>query len=141
MMKFDYSKIPFDEKSDLFGDFVLRPIIRIEVAFGEEKIPYLALIDSGADFSIFDAHIGELVGIDVKSGIPVVFAGAEKSRGSLAYLHEVDVKVGTEKLETKVAFSYNVADNGHGLLGQRGFFEHFVVKFDYAKKEIELKPK
>ena len=70
-----------------------------------------------------------------------MFAGAEQSRGSVAYLHDVDISVGTEKFKMKVAFSYNIADHGYGLLGQKGFFEHFTVKFDYAKKEIELKVK
>ena len=28
---------------------------------------------------------------------------------------------------------------GHGIVGQLGFFDHYIVKFDYAKEEIELK--
>ncbi|HEY4514567.1 MAG TPA: hypothetical protein VJJ22_00185 [Candidatus Paceibacterota bacterium] len=140
-MKFDYSKIPLDESSTLFGSFLLRPVIKIEIGFGKEKIPYLGLIDSGADFSIFDAQIGELLGIEVNAGIPVIFSGAEISRGSVAYIHGVDMIIGTKKLKTKVAFSYNISDSGHGLLGQIGFFEHFIVKFYYSKKEVELKAK
>ncbi|MEK9183748.1 MAG: hypothetical protein AAB890_01600 [Patescibacteria group bacterium] len=31
--------------------------------------------------------------------------------------------------------------HGHGILGQKGFFDMFVVKFDFLKKEIELKGK
>ena len=27
---------------------------------------------------------------------------------------------------------------GHGILGQKGFFENFIVKFDLRKGEIEL---
>ena len=38
-------------------------------------------------------------------------------------------------------FSYDIASHGYGLLGQKGFFENFTVKFDYSKSDIELKPK
>jgi len=27
----------------------------------------------------------------------------------------------------------------YGLVGQRGFFENFIVKFDLQKEEVELK--
>ena len=28
---------------------------------------------------------------------------------------------------------------GYGVVGQRGFFDKFVVKFDFLKEEVELK--
>ena len=30
---------------------------------------------------------------------------------------------------------------GYGVVGQLGFFENFTVRFDYAKQELELKPR
>ena len=35
--------------------------------------------------------------------------------------------------------SYDIALHGHGILGQKGFFDIFTVKFDLGKEEIELK--
>ncbi len=36
-------------------------------------------------------------------------------------------------------FSSEFSRLGHGILGQKGFFDTFVVKFDFLKEEIELK--
>ena len=41
--------------------------------------------------------------------------------------------------ETIVGFSYDIAKHGFGILGQKGFFDKFVVNFDLVKEEIELK--
>jgi hypothetical protein len=43
--------------------------------------------------------------------------------------------------ETIVGFSYEIAKFGFGILGQKGFFDIFVVKFDLSKEEIEIKPR
>lgn len=60
-MKFKYKK---------YGPGILRPVIPIEILYKSRSVPYEVLVDSGADFCIFDAEIGELVGIDVASGEP-----------------------------------------------------------------------
>lgn len=41
--------------------------------------------------------------------------------------------------KTIVGFSHDIARRGFGILGQKGFFDIFVVKFDLIKREIELK--
>lgn len=64
-MKFDYFKLPLSKRSDFFGHSVLKPIIPVQVSNGKNKLEYAALIDSGADFCIFDAEIGECLGLDI----------------------------------------------------------------------------
>lgn len=49
-----------------------RPIIPIEIINEKDRsqsIKYEVLVDSGADLNIFDAEIGEAIGIDISSGI------------------------------------------------------------------------
>lgn len=58
-MKFRYKK---------YAPGVLRPVIPIEITFQNRSVPYEVLVDSGADFCIFDAAIGELLDIDIESG-------------------------------------------------------------------------
>lgn len=41
----------------------------------------------------------------------------------------------------EVGFSYNIADHGYGLLGQKGLFDKFLVQFDLTSKQIELNVK
>lgn len=36
---------------------------------------------------------------------------------------------------------YNIPPFGYGVLGEEGFFDIFVIKFDFIKEEIELKPR
>jgi len=53
----------------------------------------------------------------------------------------VTLVIGGWKYPTIVGFSDEISDDSYGILGQRGFFDIFSVKFDYQKEEIELKQK
>lgn len=44
------------------------------------------------------------------------------------YFHKVKIQVADGQLETMVGFSWGLAVGG--LVGRRGFFENFLVKFD-----------
>ena len=140
-MKFNYFKLPLPQKSDLFGSSVLKPIIPIKLSAGSRTIKYAALIDSGADFCIFDAEIGEYLGIDVFSGKRESFGGIQEAGEAAAYLHNVILNIGGWNYKTKIGFSYDIAKHGLGILGQKGFFDIFVIKFDLTKEEIEFKEK
>lgn len=137
-MKFDYF-LRLSQSSAFFGSTILKPIIPVKISFGVRIIQYSALIDSGADFCIFDAGIGEYLGIDVHSGRQERFAGVQVAGASSAYFHDVTLVVGGWERRATVGFSYDIAKHGYGILGQKGFFDLFVVKFDLLKEEIELK--
>ncbi|MBI2465684.1 MAG: hypothetical protein HYV66_00400 [Candidatus Sungbacteria bacterium] len=129
------------QKSEYFGTSILKPIISIKVSWGRNELYYSALIDSGADFCIFDAEVGKHLGLNVKDGDPEKFGGIQETGAAVAYLHDVVLNIGGGSYKTRVGFSYDIARHGFGVLGQRGFFDIFVVKFDLAKEEIELKPR
>ena len=103
------------------------------------SIGYDVLIDSGADFCIFDGGFGEVLCLDVRSGKLIEFGGVQANRPSSAYLHEVTLSVGGSRHKILAGFSYDIAPSGYGIVGQKGFFDIFTVKFDLAKEEIELK--
>jgi len=46
----------------------LRPVIPVKLKSGEMSIGYEVLVDSGADICIFNAEIGEALGINIKNG-------------------------------------------------------------------------
>lgn len=138
-MKFNYFKLPLSQCSEFFGNAILKPIIPIKIIKGNYSLRYAALIDSGADFCIFDAEIGEYLGIDIKSGKKEIFGGIQEKGGAKAFLHEVILDIGGWNYKTIVGFSYDIAMHGFGILGQKGFFDIFVVKFDLLKEEVELK--
>ena len=138
-MKFKYFKFPLNSKSELFGSSILKPIIPVEITRGSKTISYAALIDSGADFCLFDSGIAGLLGIDIRSGKVERFGGIQAVSPATAFIHELIITIGGWKYKVPVGFSYDIAPHGYGVLGQKGFFDIFVVKFDLAKEEIELK--
>ncbi len=138
-MKFSYSKFPLPQRSPFLGTSVLKPIVPIELTVGNKKLRYKALIDSGADFCILEGEVGEYLGLDVRSGTKEIFGGIQDRGGAEAFFHKVTITVGGWSCRTTIGFSYDIAKHGFGILGQRGFFDIFIVKFDLLKEEVELK--
>lgn len=138
-MKFRYHKFNLSPSSDFFGKQILKPIIPIKILKADVTLQYAALIDSGADFCIFDAGLGEYLGLNIKSGTEVQFGGIQSLGGAKAYIHKVTLEIGGHEFITEIGFSYGISKNGYGILGQKGFFNKFIVKFDLIKEEIEIK--
>jgi hypothetical protein len=130
-MKFRYKK---------YGPGILRPVIPIEIIYKEKSVPYEVLIDSGADFCIFDAQIGEILNIPIEEGEKFEIAGITGEKEPV-YFHLLEIEVGGWRYKIKAAFLKKIGTFGYGVVGQRGFFDIFVVKFDLLKEEIELKPR
>lgn len=130
-MQFQYKK---------YGHSVLRPVIPVEIICNGKTVSYEALVDSGADCCIFPAQIADILGIDIKTGEKKEVWGIT-GVGEVYYVHLVELIVGGWSYDVEVGFLLNIARLGHGILGQKGFFDIFVVKFDLLKGEIELKPR
>lgn len=116
---------------------ILRPVIPIQLLYDNQGVWYEALVDSGADENVFDAQIGELLGIDIKTGTKssvIGITGVER----LAYHHKLQMKVGSWLFTVTAAFVYDIAPLGYSVVGQQGFFDFFIVKFDLLKEAIEL---
>ncbi len=128
-MKFRYKK---------YSAQVLRPVIPIEIIHQGRVVTYEVLVDSGADVCIFDAQIGEILGIDIAKGDRQEVGGITGIVEPY-YIHPVTINVGGWSYEIKAGFLPGIARLGYGVVGQRGFFDVFVVKFDLVKEEIELK--
>ncbi|MFO0704406.1 MAG: aspartyl protease family protein [Candidatus Andersenbacteria bacterium] len=130
-MKFRYKK---------FGPY-LRPVIPVTVKNASKIANYEVLVDSGADLAVFDAEIGDAIGLDVTTGTRGSITGIA-GQNAPSYAHKVEIEVGGWSFETDVAFMPQVGEvSNYGVVGQIGLFENFVVKFDYRKGEVELKPR
>lgn len=134
-MKFKYRKTsitaPFSKRQIL-----VRPIIPISLQSGEGSLRYEALIDSGADFSIFPLEIAKKLGVNLKKDKKIYFSSAT---GDLVkgVISKIKLDLGEESFETEIVFA-DLAEQA-GILGQYGFFDKFIVKFDLRKEEIEIK--
>jgi len=47
---------------------IQKPVITVVLSHNDIKVRTLALIDSGADMSLFDADLAEVLGLKLKSG-------------------------------------------------------------------------
>lgn len=55
------------------------------------------------------------------------------------YFHEIEILVGRYQVRSKVGFSTTDNIGATGILGQLGFFEHFVISYHYKQNYIEIK--
>jgi hypothetical protein len=139
-------KIPYLEKplspgfKQIFpeAENVLKPLIPIVVRYREKKEKVFALVDSGADACLFPAGVAERLGIDVRAGARHDFVGISASRTPF-FFHEVEILFGKYQQKTKVGFSASQNIGAGGILGQQGFFNHFVISFDHKNKFLEIK--
>lgn len=124
-------------KYSSFGEKVLRPVIPIELSYRNRKFPYNALIDSGADFCLFDYEVAKQLGISIQTGKKSEAIGVT-GFGSPIYIHTVTLKIDSLVIKIKAGFLENMTNAGYGIVGQVGFFDKFKVTFDYQNGEIEL---
>lgn len=127
-MIFDYQKITTT---------ISRPIIPIFLKSKTKFTFYRALIDSGADYCIFSIELAQALGIKLsKNIISFMGVGRDKIKG---FWGEVEIRIDGASYKTKAIFA-EISDFGHGILGQRGFFDHFDVKLRCKKQIIEIEP-
>lgn len=129
-MKFSYKR---------YGPHTLRPVIPVKICKGKQAQSYEVLVDSGADLCLFHAEIGEILGIEIEKGKPKEVFGIG-GKASVYYLHTVTIEVGGWKYDIEAGFMPEVSGRRlpYGVVGQKGFFDIFVVKFDLIKESVEL---
>lgn len=139
-LKYDYRKFDFEPSEAFPRRFsVSRPIISIQLISGQNKQGCYAMIDSGADNCIFQASLGEIIGLTIESGKIDHFGGVSGKEQLTAYFHDIQIEVGGHRFNCWAGFSRDIEDLPCGILGQVGFFSLFDIRFDYNKKRIELK--
>lgn len=120
---------------------LLRPVIPIQIIYKETIVFYEVLIDSGADSNIFSSDIADIFGIDVKSGEKGKVAGIT-GESRVIYFHYLDLRINGQLFkQVRVGFLEEMGQYAYGVVGQKGFFDIFIVKFDLLKKEIEINPR
>lgn len=114
-----------------------RPIIPIALRDGNKIVDFHALIDSSADFNLFPGRIADILGLDVRHMKSEQVSGVAGSAEAFPYA--LDVGIQDHFYRAPLVFSYEITLDHFGLLGQRGFFDRFVVEFNYTKGHILLK--
>ena len=110
-MKFNYKR---------YGPNVVRPVIEIKVKSNSQTIKYHALVDSGADISLFHAEVAEALGIDLSKCKKELVTGVG-AKSSEFFLHKVSVEVGGWEHEIEVGFLPTIGGRAapYGIVGQK----------------------
>ena len=108
------------------------PLVPVKV----EKVGTLyAIVDSGANISLFQYEIAELLKIRVNKGDRVPLSGI--GGRITGYLHKIILEVSGRVFPCRVCFSKDLAVPLN-LLGRSDFFEHFLITFDERGKRTIL---
>jgi len=139
-LKYDYRKYD-NGPSEAFPrrSSASRPVIPIQLIKEQHRQKCFAMIDSGADYCIFQASLGEIIGLTIESGKLDYFGGISGQGQLTAYFHDIQIGVGGYEFDCWAGFSRDIEALPCGILGQLGFFSLFNIRFDYDKERVELK--
>ena len=117
----------------------MRPVIPVVLSHRDKSKEHEVLIDSGSDKCFFDAEVAEQLGISIKD-IIVGEAFGIKGNKSLYYSHPITITVGNVSYTVNAGFMPSVMGGivPYGFVGQKGFFDKFIIKFDLPKREVVL---
>lgn len=136
--RFRYVRIPATP-SEAFPDvsYYERPLIPVTLSAGRKSARLLALIDSGADNTIFSRQVAAMLGLDLRRAPADSFCGTS-GHEQLARYRKLTVQVGAVNYQALVGFTELPCEVA-GILGQDGFFDQFVVTLDQSRGRIILK--
>src|SRR5712692_7581673 len=89
-MKFDYLKQPFVALPN--QPYISRPLIPIRILHEQKEAELFALVDSGADISLFHLDIARDLGIDLSSADTMIFGGIAEAEVK-AYMTPIQIQV------------------------------------------------
>jgi hypothetical protein len=116
----------------------IRPYTPVSLRSNNGYVPsILALVDSGADFCMFDCDLSQVLNVDVSSLQQIRLSGINGS--AVGYIAHLEIGVNNHFIPAPVVFSFDFSPVGFGgIIGQVGFFDAFKVQFDRAGRELEL---
>ncbi|MBI2263198.1 hypothetical protein HY373_01510 [Candidatus Berkelbacteria bacterium] len=135
-MNFPYFKIP---ALDPNRKWISRPVIPIRIYGPIDNIAIDALIDSGADISLFNLEIGKRLGLDFSDSQIENFLGIGGD-GIAAYIYEIEVKILGMPNSIKIKAGFADSPNVIAILGQEDFFDAYRIKFEKYRNIIEINP-
>ena len=131
-------KIAYKIFPDPHGGVLYSAVLNVQLALASQNAPRTkrleAVIDSGASRCIFHSAIGRSIGLDIRSGMKEEVMGISGSQ--TMYIHEISLYVPGGAVVTRAGFSDDLPLAG--LLGMKGFFEHFKILFDPVQQACEL---
>lgn len=126
-----------------------KPLVPVEIRYGDKTRAFYALVDSGADRSVMSREIAESLGIRVSMHDRGLFK-KERIRSFTGETNTIiapvtlTVKQGAEKCvleDFRFCIPIDRKTKFKLLLGRPQFFERFVVTIDHSSKAVILEEK
>ena len=136
-MKYPYSA---QLKNITTSKLIKKPLLGIEI-FGtqDKKQKFIALVDSGADCSLFNIQIAELLDIDLSKGESVPMTGISGTIKAIR-IEEVPITIEGTSDTIKIPACFVDSPTVGALLGQEGFFDQNRIKFEKDHDTFEINP-
>lgn len=135
--------MPWYEYSDIIGP--LLPIAEVWLLHAGHRVRLLALVDSGADTSLVDAIVADMLGLDRVNAVVEHSFGADGTAFSTLEWPSAGIEFEFEGVRFPFRGSFvDFPPDGDGisLLGRADFFQQFIVQFWDAAylMNIDLSP-
>lgn len=108
-----------------------RPSITFQLKFGDRWKYFSALIDSGADFSIFPMYAAIALGINIKKLKKIQ---AEAADGDFFDIYKTTLEAKINNIFFQLPIGFSEKPNVNPLIGREGFFDTFKITFDHKKR-------
>lgn len=132
---------PYTEFLGLAEDRVFRPLIPVTFKANDQEFKSYALIDSGADYSIFPIEMAGIFKLKISDQpqYNILGAGGEifKIYKSPIEIGHIIQKRGFRDIKWK-SFVYFAESGNTILLGQNGFLNRFKVSLNGKEKTVEI---
>src|SRR3989344_3962513 len=99
-------------------------------------IGFIAYIDSGASYSVFQPDIAKTLAFDLKKGKKVALTVGNGDKINV-YLHKIHVKFLNSIFSATIGFSPDLGIDTN-LIRQKDFFEKFKICFNSKDKLLEI---
>src|SRR5438105_13706714 len=87
--------------------------------------PLLALVDSGADFCLFDGELSYLLDIDFTKLEQINLSGVAGK--AIGYVAHIEIGINHTFFSVPAVFSFDFSPKGFGgIIGQVGFFDSLI---------------
>lgn len=121
---------PYRKHADAFY-----PTVPVTISRLGRRLTVDALLDSGANYSLFRPEVADALGLPIDRGERVNFSGI--SSEIYAFLHRVDLKLFEKAFQCEVGFSRKM-QTSFNILGRKDFFELHELLFREKEKKVTI---
>ena len=117
------------------------PLVEVRLWHGSRSVRLVALVDSGADGSLFDANYADLLGLDRKDAQTLTSIGAGGTAISPVCWPNAPLEIQFEqdRFPFRGCFiDFSRQADGMNLLGRADFFQNYIIQFWDAAQLLNI---